>query len=142
MRHRVKKIKFKKGKDANKLMIKKLLVNFIRKGKIKTTIKKGKILKSLVDKVVNLAKKNKAYLISKYINNKKIVEFFVNKIVPIFSDRETGFTSIKKLGKRLSDGSEMVVLTWIKPVIVISNKNKNEKKQAQTNNTNKSTKKD
>lgn len=141
MKHRVKKIKFKHGKDANRMLIKKLLLNFVKKGKIKTTIKKGKVLKSLVDRLINLAKKNKKHLILKYINNKKTAEFLVNKVAPIFSDRMTGFTSIKKMGKRLSDGSEMVILSWIKPV-VISNKDGDEKKQTQSNKTNKSVKKE
>lgn len=141
MRHRVKKIKFKKGKDANKMLVKKLLLNFIKKGKIKTTIKKGKVLRTVVDRLINLAKENKKNLILKYINNKKITEFLINKVVPVFSERKTGFTSIKKIGKRLSDGSEMVILSWVKPV-VISNKDKNEKKQTQTDKTNKSTKKE
>ncbi len=140
MKHRVKKIKFKKGKDANKMLVKKLLLNFVKRGKIKTTIKRGKVLKAAIDKLMNLAKENKKNLILKYINNKKLTEFLMNKVVPVFSERKTGFTSIKKIGKRLSDGSEMVILSWIKPVI-ISNKNENEKKQTQTNETNKSVKK-
>lgn len=129
MRHRIKKIKFRNGKDANRMLIKKLLLNFFKKGKIETTIKRGKVLKSFIDRLINLAKKNKKHLILKYIHNKKTVDFLVNKVVPLFSDRKTGFTSVKKMGKRLSDGSEMVILSWIKP-IVISNKDENEKKQA------------
>ncbi len=127
MKHRVKKIKFRKGRDANKMLVKKLIINFVKKGKIKTTIKKGKVLRSVVDRLINLAKENKKHLVLKYINNKKITEFLINKVAPVFSERKTGFTSVKKIGKRLSDGSEMVILSWVKPV-VISKKDKNEKK--------------
>ncbi len=139
MKHLIKKNKFSQGKDANRMLVRKLIINFVKRGKIKTTLKKGKALKAELDRLVNLAKQNKRELILKYTNNKKITDFLIDKVVPVFSERKTGFTTIKKIGKRLSDGAEMLVLSWAKPVI-ISSQEKNEKKQTQTNKTNKSVK--
>ena len=68
MRHRVKKIKFSKGKDANEMLLKKLLSNFLIQGKITTTQKKAKAVKSGIDRIVSKSKNktqsNKNYLLS------------------------------------------------------------------------------
>lgn len=137
MRHRVKKNKFKYGKDANKMIIIKLVKNFLKTGEITTTTKKIKLLRTQIDQLVNKAKKKKInYLVSK-INNQKLVDFLVNKVVPVFNDRVSGYTTFKKLTTRLSDGSELARLTWVKPV-VISQKKIKEKNDTHTNKTNQS----
>ena len=56
MRHRIKKIKFKQGKDANTMMLRKLTVNFIRHGKITTTLHRVKVLKSQIERLVEKMK--------------------------------------------------------------------------------------
>lgn len=135
MRHRVKKIKFKKGKDAAKMTARKLINNFLLRGKIKTTLKKAKILKSLIDKVVSQAKKNKKEWLMKKLANEKTVKLLLEKIVPVFKKRESGFTTMKKILPRLSDGSVMATLSWVEPVVISENK-KGKEKNAQTNQNN------
>jgi len=121
MRHRIKKNKIRWGKDANKMILRKLLFNFLRDGKLMTTLKKAKIIKSYIDKIVSKSKEkneaNKNYLL-KFLNNKKIVNFLFNSIGPLFSTVNGGYIRLVKLSQRESDGSLMAKLEWTKPVII------------------------
>lgn len=137
MRHRVKKNKFKYGKDANKMVMVKLVINFLKRGEITTTIKKIKLLRSQIDQLVNQAKKKKINYLMRKINNQKLVNFLINKVASVFNDRVSGYTTFKKIAIRLSDGSDLGRLMWIKP-IVISEKKINEKNEAYINKTNQS----
>jgi len=140
MRHRVKKIKFKNGKDASKMLVKKLIKNFLKRGKLKTTLKRAKVLRSMIDRIISQAKKDKRELVNKKINDKKLIKIVFEKIVPVFQKRNSGFVKFKKLGYRLSDGSEMVEMTWTEPIIISETKKQKEKhvKTDQNNQTKKS----
>lgn len=140
MRHRVKKIKFKNGKDASKMLVKKLIKNFLKRGKLRTTLKRAKVLRSMIDRIISQAKKDKKELVSKKINDKQLIKIVFEKIVPVFQKRNSGFVKFKKLGYRLSDGSEMVEVTWTEPVIISETKKQKENhaKTDQNNQTKKS----
>lgn len=120
MRHGVKKIKFSQGKDANKMLVRKLATNFLKYGTLKTTITKVKALKSVIDRIVEKSKNNteanKNYLLSKLNDNKLVLKLF-NEIGAALKDKKGGYVRIVKLGKRKSDGSEMGRMEWVYPVI-------------------------
>jgi large subunit ribosomal protein L17 len=40
-------------------------------------------------------------------------------IAPAFSDRAGGYTRIVKLGRRISDSSEMVLLEWVETIAAV-----------------------
>ncbi len=120
MRHKVKKIKIKFGKDSNKMLLRKLLKNFLREGKITSTLKRIKLLKTLVEKIISQAKidneKNRAYLY-KYLNDKKLVNFVFDNVVKVFSDLNGGYVKLIKLNERNSDGALLAELTWLRPIV-------------------------
>lgn len=130
MRHQVKKIKIKFGKDANKMLLKKLLRNFLIKGKLTTTLTRAKLLKSLIERIVSRVKnsneKNKKY-VSKYISDKKILNFLFQNVNNVFQDLIGGYVKIIKLGMRSSDGSLMGQVVWTRPVVFEEKKSKNKK---------------
>lgn len=136
MRHRVKKIKFNFGKDANKMLLRKLAVNFLTKGSLKTTLAKGKVLKSFLERLVSRMKVksevNKNYLI-RYLGDSKLVENCFKNIGPVFSNVNGGYVRIIKLNFRSTDGAFLARLEWTKPVVLekkevkIKKLNKNEK---------------
>lgn len=117
MRHKVKKIKFKHGKDANKMLMRKLTINFLKRGQVTTTVKKIKVLRSQIDRLVHQAKKKKIKELARKVNNINLINFLINKVVPVFEDRTSGFTTFKRVKTRLSDGTELAKLTWVKPVV-------------------------
>lgn len=120
MKHGIKKIKFKKGKNANKMLVRKLLYNFVLYGKLTTTKSKAKVLKSSIERIINKAKTktqaNSNYIF-KILNDRKIMNTIETQIAPIFKDKGEGCVKMISYGQRSSDGSEMVKVEWSQPII-------------------------
>lgn len=123
MRHQSNKFKLRSGKDANDMLLRKLIVNFVAHGTMVTTEKKGKALSSYMGKLVEKAKSkteaNKNYLLQK-VSSKKMINAFFNQIGPTFKDVKGGYIALKRLQQRYSDGATMVKLSWVKPVVIES----------------------
>ncbi len=120
MRHQIKKIKFKGGYDANRMLLRKLAKNFLNNGYLVTTIKKAKILKSHLDKLITKTKEkkeaNKNYLL-KYLGDIRLVKKLFDLIGPQLKDLSSGYVTIIKQKHRDNDGSLMKKIFWSKPVI-------------------------
>ncbi|KKQ02166.1 MAG: 50S ribosomal protein L17 [Candidatus Roizmanbacteria bacterium GW2011_GWA2_36_23] len=127
MRHRDKKIKFTSGQDANSMLVRKLLFNFFSKGKIKTTLSKIKILKSLVESTVEKMKEeteaNKNYLLKKF-GNKNLFPLFFKNIGVTMKEKKGGYVRVVRIGTRISDGSEIAQLEWTHPIVIEKPKEK------------------
>lgn len=121
MRHRVKKIKFRAGYDANKMLVKKLVVNFLERGKITTTLKKAKVLKSVIERLVEKAKEktesNKNYLL-RHVTDKKTIKFLFETVGPTLKKTVGGYVKVVRLGARDSDGTETARLEWAYPIVI------------------------
>jgi large subunit ribosomal protein L17 len=132
MYHRVKKIKFKGGYDATRMLIKKISYNFLTKGKIETTLVRAKALKpkieSLVEKMKEENEKNKKFFIN-YFGKRNLTPLFFKVIGPIFKEVKGGYVRIIKLGKRDSDGADIAKVEWTKPVVYENLENKKTKKK-------------
>lgn len=125
-----KKLKFRYGKDANKMLLRKLIRNFIVRGKITTTRKKAKFLKSNLERILIYAKKNSPATqnrIKNVIANKSIEKILNNQVVPVFKEKTSGFTTIKYLPKRESDSSYMAKVEWSVPVVLEKEEKKADK---------------
>lgn len=121
MRHRSKVIKFKMGQDASKMLMRKLLTNFILRGKITTTEKKAKALKSKIEILLNYAKSNtksSKNMIKKSFGSDNLIDILIRKISPVFKDRTSGFVRYIRLSQRDSDGSRMGKIEWVEPVVL------------------------
>ncbi len=128
MRHRDKKIKFRSGKDANKMLVRKLLVNFFFNGKIETTLGRAKVVKSLVDKLVKKIivknEANKNYLL-KILDDQKLIVRLFKETGPILKDKPGGgYVKIVKLLNRDSDGADVARVEWVYPVLISKPNNK------------------
>ncbi len=121
MRHRDKKIKFKGGKDANDMLIRKLAVNFFEKGKLTTTISKAKVLKSVVERLVEKAKEktesNKNHLLH-FGMTKTMIDLMFNSIGPALKKTVGGYVKVVRLGFRQSDGSMVASVEWAYPIVI------------------------
>lgn len=120
MRHRVKKIKFSKGVDANRALVRKLAVNFFLKGKLSTTLSKAKAIKPVIERLVEKMKvkteSNLNYLKQK-LNNKEVIEMAYRDIGPTVIKINGGYVRVIKLGQRESDGAETARIEWVYPII-------------------------
>ena len=117
MRHRKKTVKLGRTSAHRNELLSNLVCNLVKEGRIKTTIAKAKAARSLAEKMVTLAKKgtlsDRRQAVAK-LKHKEIVKDLFDNISPSFNDRQGGYTRIIKLGKRISDSSEMVILEWVK----------------------------
>ena len=119
MRHRKKTVKLgRKSAHRNELLAN-LVCALIDHKRIKTTLPKAKAARSLAEKMVTLGKKgtlaSRRQAIATLKNEKSVKELF-EAVAPTFADRTGGYTRIIKLGRRISDSSEMVLLEWVEGV--------------------------
>jgi len=120
MRHRVKKIKFSDGYDANRALTRKLAVNFFLKGKLTTTLAKAKAIKPVIEKLIEKMKvKTEANLnyLKQKLDNNEVITIAYKDISPVIEKINGGYIRIIKLGKRDSDGAEMGHIEWVYPII-------------------------
>lgn len=121
MIHKTKKIKFKNGQDANTMMMRKLMYNFLRDSRITTTEARAKALKRYMDRIVSKAKEkteaNKNYLL-RYFNDKKIISVLFEQVGPAMAKINGGFVKIVRQNQRQNDGSMMVQMHWAHPMVI------------------------
>lgn len=116
MRHRKKTVKLgRKSAHRNELLAN-LVCSLIQHGRIKTTSAKAKAASSFAEKMVTLGKKSslaeRRRAIAKLKQESAVKKLF-DDIAPSFSLRNGGYTRIIKIGRRISDSSEMVILEWV-----------------------------
>ena len=119
MRHRKKTVKLGRTSAHRNELLANLVCALIDKKRIQTTQPKAKAARSLAEKMVTLGKKGtlaaRRQAIATLKNEKSVKELF-EAVAPTFTDRNGGYTRIIKLGRRISDGSEMVLLEWVESV--------------------------
>lgn len=120
MRHRVSKVKFKNGKDANKMMLRKLTINFLRDGHIVTTEKRAKVLKSHLEKLLEKTKvdtqANATVLLKNVLHVESVTPLF-ERVGKVIKGTAGGYVKIQKLNQRVSDGALMTRMEWAYPIL-------------------------
>jgi len=93
-----------------------LAVNLIEHGKIKTTQAKAKELKPFIEKLITKAKnptlRNRRLLFGKI--DKKSVNKLIDPIAKDCAERKGGYTRVRLLAPRLSDGAKMAIIEFVK----------------------------
>ena len=121
MRHRKKTVKLGRTSAHRNELLANLVCALIDNKRIKTTQPKAKAARSLAEKMITLGKKgslaNRRQAIATLKNEKSVKELF-DAGAPTFASRSGGYTRIIKLGRRISDSSEMVLLEWVDSIEV------------------------
>ena len=116
MRHRKKTVKLGRTSAHRNELLANLVCALIDNKRIKTTLPKAKAARSLAEKMVTLGKKGtlaaRRQAVATLKNEKSVKELF-DAVAPAFAARPGGYTRIIKLGRRISDSSEMVLLEWV-----------------------------
>ena len=122
MKHRIHKFKFNSGIGANRMLLRKLVYNFIKSGKMVTTEKRGKALKTYLETVVHKSRtdttSNRNYLLKK-LGSQAVIKTLYSEIAPATSERKSGFVTLRRLHARLSDGAPMVEIKWSMPIVKV-----------------------
>ena len=116
MRHRKRTVKLGRTSAHRNELLANLVCALIDNKRIKTTLPKAKAARSLAEKMATLGKKGtlaaRRQAIATLKNEKSVKELF-DAVAPAFASRSGGYTRIIKLGRRISDSSEMVLLEWV-----------------------------
>jgi large subunit ribosomal protein L17 len=116
MRHRVAGRKLSRHTQHRELMFRNMLVSLLQHERIKTTLAKGKELRSWVDKIITLGKKGTLHAKRQafaLLRNHEIVKRLFEEIVPRLKDREGGYTRIYKMGWRQGDGAPLSLVELV-----------------------------
>ncbi|HMO05169.1 MAG TPA: 50S ribosomal protein L17 [Kiritimatiellia bacterium] len=116
MRHRKRTVKLGRTSAHRDAMLANMVCSLITSKRIKTTLPKARVARSLAEKMVTLGKDGslaaRRRAISKLKSTESVKELF-SVVAPSFADRKGGYTRILKLGKRASDSSEMALLEFV-----------------------------
>jgi len=116
MRHRVAGRKLSRHTQHRELMFRNMLVSLLQHERIKTTLAKGKELRSWADKIITLGKKGTVHARRQAFNrlrDKGIVKKLFDVIAPKFKDRQGGYTRVYKLGWRQGDGAPLSLVELV-----------------------------
>lgn len=131
MRHRKKTLKLGRNSAHLKALLASLVCNLIDRERITTTLAKAKAARSMAEKMITLGRQGtlaaRRRAISKLRQEKHVAKLFKD-IVPRFDGRKGGYTRIVKMGRRMSDSSEMAILEWIGVAPPVRKKKKSEEK--------------
>ena len=119
MRHRKKGRKLGRKVGNRKALMMNLACQLIVHKKIKTTVPKAKELRSFIEPLITLAKKDSVHsrrLVIKKIPKKNVVRILFKDIAPLFLDRPGGYTRITKLGLRDNDRAPVSIIEFVESI--------------------------
>ncbi|OGP64117.1 MAG: 50S ribosomal protein L17 [Deltaproteobacteria bacterium RBG_13_47_9] len=116
MRHRVAGRKLSRHTKHRELMFRNMLTSLLQHERIKTTLAKGKELRSWADKIITLGKKNHLHARRQafaLLRDEGVVKKLFDEIAPQMKDREGGYTRIYKMGWRQGDGAPLSLVELV-----------------------------
>lgn len=125
MRHRVAGRHLGRTSAHRRALYRNLMTELFRHESIKTTKAKALAIRSEAEKMITTAKKGAAKreaelsdqherrLVAAELTDKAIIKKLFDEIAPRFAERPGGYTRMLKLGPRLGDNAEMVVLELV-----------------------------
>ncbi|MFH1662078.1 MAG: 50S ribosomal protein L17 [Candidatus Falkowbacteria bacterium] len=116
MRHRNSIKTLGRKKAPREMMLRNLASSILIYEKVKTTETKAKIVRSLVEKMITMAKKGDLTARRKLIETlpqKMAIKKSMEILGERYKDRKGGYTRIVKLGARQGDGAEIVQIELV-----------------------------
>lgn len=99
-----------------KAMLRNLVTDLFREGRISTTECRAKEARREAEKLITLAKRGDLHARRQalaYIYDESVVTKLFDEIAPKYADRNGGYTRILKLGPRRGDSAEVVFLELV-----------------------------
>ena len=127
MRHKKKGRKLGRKVGNRRALLMNLASQMITHKKIKTTDAKAKELRTFIEPLITLAKKNDIHsrrMVVRKLPNKDIVRTLFDDIAPKYADRPGGYTRIVKLGYRDNDRASVSIIEFVDMVDILSSEEK------------------
>lgn len=99
-----------------KSMLRNLVTDLFREGRITTTEMRAKEARRLAEKMITLAKRGDLHArrqVLAVIFDEDVVTMLFDEIAPRYAERNGGYTRILKLGPRQGDNAEAVFLELV-----------------------------
>ncbi len=116
MRHSISGRKFNRTSSHRKALLKNLSNSLILNEQIKTTLPKAKDLRSVVEKIITLGKKETLHSkrrVFSILRNSLSVDKVFNILSKRYSKRNGGYTRVLKAGFRYGDSSPMAIIEFV-----------------------------
>ena len=127
MRHKKKGRKLGRKVGNRRALLMNLASQMITHKRIKTTDAKAKELRTFIEPLITLARKNDLHsrrMVLRKLPNKNIVRILFDDIAPKYADRPGGYTRIVKLGYRDNDRASVSIIEFVDMVDVPSSEEK------------------
>jgi large subunit ribosomal protein L17 len=99
-----------------KTMLRNLVTDLLREGRISTTLHRAKETRRIAEKMITLAKRGDLHArrqVLAYVYDEDVVTKLFEEIAPKYENRNGGYTRIMKLGPRRGDCAEVVFLELV-----------------------------
>ena len=127
MRHKKKGRKLGRKVGNRRALLMNLASQMITHKRIKTTDAKAKELRTYIEPLITLAKKNDLHsrrLVIRKLQKKDIVKILYDEIAPLYFDRPGGYTRIVKIGYRDNDRAPVSIIEFVDMVDVSTSEEK------------------
>ena len=98
------------------LMLRNLVTDLLRNGRIETTVTRAKETRRMAEKMITLAKRGDLHArrqVLAYVLEEQVVKTLFDEIAPKYAERNGGYTRMIKKGPRRGDGAEIVILELV-----------------------------
>ncbi len=116
MRHRKSKITLDRNAKQRRTLLRNLAVSLIKHERITTTPARARATKALVERLVTIGKPgtlhSRRQIISQ-LNSATATDKIVKTIAPRYKHRPGGYLRTVKLGRRLGDGADQLLIEFI-----------------------------
>lgn len=116
MRHRAKRSNFHRRPGPRKALIRGLVYSLVENGRIKTTVRRAKEIRRVVEKAITLGRQdtlNSRRLLMSRFPNENVVNLLSTDLKKRFAKRDGGYTRIVRVGARPGDQSDMAFLEFV-----------------------------
>jgi len=123
MRHSVSGYRLGRTKGARNALRRNLIKQFFTHERIQTTRAKAAAIRGDAERLITIArnsaqgsdidKVNARRLVAQRLGDNQVVQRLFDEIAPRFASRNGGYTRILKLGPRMGDSAEMVLLELV-----------------------------
>ncbi|MBI2569663.1 MAG: 50S ribosomal protein L17 [Candidatus Schekmanbacteria bacterium] len=115
MRHQRRRSRLSRPSGHREAMLQNLAAAVLEHGKVQTTLPKAKEVRSLVERIITLGKREENRLHARrqalsYVPRREIVARVFDDLAVRFADRNGGYTRIYHLGYRRGDGAPMALI--------------------------------
>jgi large subunit ribosomal protein L17 len=116
MRHRVAGRHLKRDSSHRKALFRNLITELLRHERIETTEAKAKAIRADAEKLITLAKRGDVHarrLAARTITDPNVTKKLFDSLGPRYKERPGGYTRLFKVGPRLGDAAEVVIMELV-----------------------------